>query len=78
LAATAEEMSGQTEQLQNLMTFFKLNGAGALSETSHHITKAIIGKLQQGPATKPSKAVTFKSAGKPAAGAPAEQDFERF
>ena len=28
LAATAEEMSGQAAQLQNLMTFFKVSGAG--------------------------------------------------
>jgi methyl-accepting chemotaxis protein len=82
LAATAEEMSGQTEQLQNLMTFFKLDGAGAQSDTSHHITKAIIGKLQQGPAPKPFKAASLKplgkSADKLAGGAPAEQDFDRF
>ena len=29
LAATAEEMAGQTEQLQNLMSFFKINNGKA-------------------------------------------------
>jgi methyl-accepting chemotaxis protein len=78
LAATAEEMSGQTEQLQNLMTFFKLNGAGVHSATSHHVTKTLIGKLQQGTASKSSKTAAKKPAAHPASGVPAEQDFDRF
>ncbi|MFA6971576.1 MAG: methyl-accepting chemotaxis protein, partial [Gallionella sp.] len=73
LAATAEEMSSQTEQLQNLMTFFKLNSAGAQGSSAVHHTSP-----SRSPAPKPSKATARKSAGKAVAGAPNEQDFDRF
>ncbi|HUW26951.1 MAG TPA: methyl-accepting chemotaxis protein [Gallionella sp.] len=35
LAATAEEMSGQATQLQNLMAFFKIDGAAGSTSSSH-------------------------------------------
>ncbi len=74
LAATAEEMSSQTEQLQSVMTFFKLDNAGAQGITSvrHSAGPA------RSPAPKLSKISAKKPAGKPASGAPNEQDFERF
>jgi methyl-accepting chemotaxis protein len=34
LAATAEEMSSQTEQLQSVITFFKLDHVGAQGMTA--------------------------------------------
>jgi methyl-accepting chemotaxis protein len=81
LAATAEEMSSQTEQLQGVMTFFKLDNAGeqGVTQVRH---KPAAGRAQPAPAAKAGKAdaprPTAKPAGKPATGAPAEQDFERF
>jgi methyl-accepting chemotaxis protein len=35
LAATAEEMSGQATQLQNLMAFFKVDGAANSAPVAH-------------------------------------------
>jgi methyl-accepting chemotaxis protein len=76
LAATAEEMSSQTEQLQNVMSFFKLDDTSAPGATSvRHSSGPSRSKPSAG--SKPAKA-SFKSAGKPAAGAPNEQDFDRF
>jgi methyl-accepting chemotaxis protein len=81
LAATAEEMSSQTEQLQSVMTFFKLDNASeqGASQIRH---KPGPSRVQTAPATKAAKVdipkPTGKLAGKPATGAPAEQDFERF
>jgi len=74
LAATSEEMSSQTEQLQNVMSFFKLDNADTPGVTSvrHSAGPA------RSQATKPAKATVRQSAGKPAATAPNEQDFERF
>jgi methyl-accepting chemotaxis protein len=75
LAATAEEMSSQTEQLQNTMSFFKLD-AGAQGITAvRHSSGPSHG--QHSTTIKTSKA-SFKNAGKPADGAPNEQDFDRF
>ncbi len=73
LAATAEEMSSQSEQLQSVMSFFKLDNTGAQGVTSVRHSPG----PNRSQAPKPSKAA-FKSAGKPAAGAPNEQDFDRF
>jgi len=36
LAATAEEMSSQTEQQQNVMSFFKLNAGAQGNSPVHH------------------------------------------
>jgi methyl-accepting chemotaxis protein len=73
LAATSEEMSSQTEQLQSVMSFFKLDNAGSQGVTAIRHSPG----PSRNPAPKPSKA-SFKNAGKPAAGAPNEQDFDRF
>jgi hypothetical protein len=71
-------MSSQTEQLQGVMTFFKLDNAGeqGVTQVRH---KPGPGRVQAAPAAKAAKATAApKAAGKPATGAPAEQDFERF
>jgi methyl-accepting chemotaxis protein len=76
LAATSEEMSSQTEQLQSVMTFFKLDSSGeqVVTQVRH---KPGPGKLQPN-APKPAKIAAKTPAGKPAADAPNEQDFDRF
>jgi len=76
LAATSEEMSSQTEQLQNVMTFFKLNSAGGQGITAvRHSSGPSHGQHSTG---KQFKAAAPKFADKHAAGAPNEQDFDRF
>jgi methyl-accepting chemotaxis protein len=62
LAATAEEMSSQSENLQHLMTFFKLNSAGVQSSASI--------RHSGGPRASKTK-VASKAA-------PDEQEFGRF
>ena len=74
LAATAEEMSSQTEQLQSTMSFFKLDNAGAQGVTAVRHSPG----PSRSPAPKLTKIAAKKPAGKPAAGAPNEQDFDRF
>jgi methyl-accepting chemotaxis protein len=76
LAATSEEMGGQTEQLQSLMTFFKLNNAGAGIAAVRQ--SADTSRNQHSAPPKLAKAVVQKHAGTHAAGAPNEQDFDRF
>ena len=76
LAATSEEMSSQTEQLQNVMTFFKLNSSGSQAITAVRHNPGP-GHAQHS-AAKPSKAAVPKYTDKNAAGAPNEQDFDRF
>jgi len=77
LAATAEEMSSQTEQLQQVMTFFKLDSTGAQGITAVRHSPGP-SHVQHSVASRPTKASFKKPAGKPAAGAPNEQDFDRF
>jgi methyl-accepting chemotaxis protein len=76
LAATSEEMSSQTEQLQNVMTFFKLaNAAGqGISAVRHSAGPS----HSNNTGARFSNAVVKKSAGNYVAGAPNEQDFDRF
>jgi len=76
LAATSEEMSSQTEQLQSVMTFFKLDNSGEqiVTQARH---KPGPGKVQPN-APRQSKVAAKTPAGKPAADAPNEQDFDRF
>ena len=76
LAATAEEMSSQSEQLQSVMSFFKLDDSAASGTTSVRHSSGP-SRSKPSAASKPAKA-SFKSAGKPTAGAPNEQDFDRF
>jgi methyl-accepting chemotaxis protein len=75
LAATSEEMGSQTQQLQNLMTFFKLDGGSArgVTATRHGGTSHV----QHSP-VKTAKAAPPKHADKHVTGAPNEQDFDRF
>ena len=73
LAATAEEMSSQSEQLQSVMSFFKLDDAAAPGVTSVRHSSGP-SRSQHGS----SNASFKKPASKPAAGAPNEQDFDRF
>lgn len=70
LAATAEEMSSQAEQLQSVMTFFKLGDSGSTTSVRH----------APGPVRRESKRPASRqhAASKFVAGAPNEQDFERF
>jgi methyl-accepting chemotaxis protein len=77
LAATAEEMSSQTEQLLNVMTFFKLDSAALAGVASVRHSPGP-SRSQQSTVPKLSKIAAKKPAGKPAAGAPNEQDFDRF
>ena len=76
LAATAEEMSSQTEQLQNTMSFFKLDSTGGQGVTAVRHSPGP-SRSQHSSTSKPAKG-SFKPAGKPAAEAPNEQDFDRF
>ena len=76
LAATSEEMSSQTEQLQNVMTFFKLNSGGSQGITT--VRHSSGPSHAQHSAGKQFKAAAPKFADKHAAGAPNEQDFDRF
>ena len=76
LAATAEEMSSQSEQLQSVMSFFKLDDSAASGTTAVRHSSGP-SRSKPSAASKPAKA-SFKSAGKPTAGAPNEQDFDRF
>ncbi|MFZ2300665.1 MAG: methyl-accepting chemotaxis protein, partial [Gallionella sp.] len=76
LAATSEEMSGQAEKLQQLMAFFKLNGAAAAAA-------AVIATARQAgnPVSLKQMAVanvTDKTGQMAAEGAPGEHDFVRF
>ncbi len=74
LAATAEEMSSQTEQLQNVMTFFKLDNTGTQGITPvRHSTGP-----SSSQAPRLTKIAAKKPVGKASAGAPNEQDFDRF
>jgi methyl-accepting chemotaxis protein len=73
LAATAEEMSSQTEQLQSVMSFFKLDDTSASGATSVRHSSG----PSRSPAPKQAK-FAAKKPGKSAAGAPNEQDFDRF
>ncbi|OGS91857.1 MAG: hypothetical protein A2Z95_10220 [Gallionellales bacterium GWA2_60_18] len=70
LAATSEEMSGQAEKLQQLMAFFKLNGAAATAA-------AVIATARQ-IAPPASARQPDKTARKVAEGEPGEHDFVRF
>jgi methyl-accepting chemotaxis protein len=63
LAATAEEMSGQAEQLQQLMSFFKID-SGMQAANNMAVAKAA--------PRKAAKAVSRS------AGAPSELEFVRF
>ena len=73
LAATAEEMSSQSEQLQSVMSFFKLDDAATGVTSVRHSSGPSRSQM-----SKPAQATLKKSMGKPAAGAPNEQDFDRF
>ena len=69
LAATAEEMGGQAAQLQDLMSFFRLDsnlkvGAGGTAKRARPAATAAASKA--------------RSSARPAAVAAAEGDFERF
>jgi len=44
LAATSEEMSNQAEQLQQTMSFFRLDGAGPAKTPAFTVRKAAVGK----------------------------------
>ena len=75
LAATAEEMSSQTEQLQSVMSFFKLENTGVSGATAVHRSSST-SRVKAG--AKPTTTASKQSAGKSAAAAPNEQEFERF
>jgi len=66
LAATAEEMGGQASQLQELMSFFKIDGAAASERSARPASRS-----SAAPAARPA-------ARKTAVAAVGEQDFERF
>jgi methyl-accepting chemotaxis protein len=67
LAATAEELNGQAAQLQNLMTFFKVDGAAATNHAARAPVahRAAAGKPAMGnmASGKPAKKLASASAG---------------
>ncbi|MBI5919402.1 MAG: MCP four helix bundle domain-containing protein [Nitrosomonadales bacterium] len=67
LAATSEEMSGQAEQLQQTMSFFKVNGAGAMTARAAQPHKAAF-----------TPARTGRASGSPTRSAPSEHEFVKF
>lgn len=73
LAATSEEMSNQADKLQQLMAFFRLNGAAleaaAVIETARHIDL---------PASARQGAKPHKTARKPDDGASGEADYVHY
>ncbi len=69
LAATAEEMSGQAAQLQELMAFFRLDRA---RERCGATAGAPARRPHRAPPRRAQRAASFKPA------AADEQDFERF
>jgi len=66
LAATAEEMGGQAGQLQELMSFFKID-AGATAQTSRPQARAAAAPTQRNAGARPARVA-----------ATGTQDFERF
>ena len=70
LAATAEEMGGQAGQLQDLMSFFKIDAA------KKAVAAPVAGKARAA-AAAPVRARAVRTAA-PASGGVDEQDFERF
>ena len=72
LAATAEELGGQAAQLQELMTFFQLADAGRSATAARRTAPAARAQRATAPAVRPM------AAGRVAAVAPSEHDFERF
>ncbi|ACV36703.1 methyl-accepting chemotaxis sensory transducer [Candidatus Accumulibacter phosphatis] len=72
LAATAEELGGQAGQLQELMTFFQLADAGRSPAAARRTAPAARAQRTAAPAARP------RTAGRVAAVAPSEHDFERF
>jgi len=73
LAATAEEMSGQTQQLQSVMTFFKLDNSGGAASAQVY-ANPVASRKQKAPA----QAASFKQVKRHEANAPDEGDFDRF
>jgi methyl-accepting chemotaxis protein len=69
LAATAEEMGGQSAQLQNLMAFFKIEEQGKVGGGT---------AKPRGSATKTASAPKAPGGSRPVAAAAPEGDFERF
>jgi methyl-accepting chemotaxis protein len=72
LAATAEELGGQAAQLQELMTFFQLADGGRSPAAARRTAPAARAQRTAAPAARP------RAAGRVAAVAPSEHDFERF
>jgi len=67
LAATAEEMGGQAGQLQELMSFFKINQQGSGSQSSRPKARAAAAPTQRNAGARPARVA-----------ATGTQDFERF
>jgi len=80
LAATAEEMSGQAEQLQELMTFFTTSTSASSSHTSH--AHQAISRATQAARQAPqgrARSHTVKTSGRASSAAPIDaQEFVRF
>jgi len=75
LAATSEEMSGQAEQLQQTMTFFKLENTGQSGTTSFAVRKSSASSKK----TAPAKAAVNKLAPRLAQSAELdESEFTKF
>ena len=66
LAATAEEMGGQAQQLQELMSFFKIEGGAAAKRVA---SRPAATRAAAAPRARPATA---------AAAPVSDQDFERF
>jgi len=72
LAATAEEMSGQAEQLQQSMAFFKVESGSAVIQHKTMLHKAVSGKPGAARTTAKVAAVSH------AASSPNEAEFVKF
>jgi len=71
LAATAEEMGGQAGQLQELMSFFKIDQQGSAAKAARPAARATAAPAMRNAGARPA-------ARKVAAAPASEQDFERF
>jgi len=77
LAATSEEMSGQAEQLQQTMSFFKLDSAGARPAAGHFQVRKSSASSKAAKSAAPKIAMSHAASAAPA-GELDESQFTKF